>query len=181
MKVFLPTLSLAFKCTRRIQPAGFTNVLYPVNSAVIYNSRMRAQMYDECKDECSLSANYTYPRRQKALLIVLLALTLLQPSLMTTTHTVYPSASTCASLPLDLTLPAGAVSANETSPLLPSKHMPRRAIFAWLNSFFDDNSGLLLVAASQFFFSGMNVSVKWLNSSDEPVPTLEVCVCTKAS
>jgi hypothetical protein len=29
-----PTLSLALKCTRRIQPAGFTNVLYPVNEAV---------------------------------------------------------------------------------------------------------------------------------------------------
>ena len=119
-------------------------------------------------------------RRQETLFIVLLASTLPQPSLMPTTHTVYSSASTrstsLSALSLDLALPAGAMSANETSPLLPSKHTPRRTIFAWWKSFFDDNLGLLLVAASQFFFSGMNVSVKWLNSSDEPVPTLEVCV-----
>ena len=37
-----------------------------------------------------------------------------------------------------------------------------------------DNTGLLLVAASQFFFSLMNVAVKKLNSLDKPVPTLEV-------
>jgi hypothetical protein len=33
---------------------------------------------------------------------------------------------------------------------------------------------MLLVVASQFFLSAMNVSVKFLNSLDEPVPTLEV-------
>jgi hypothetical protein len=43
-----------------------------------------------------------------------------------------------------------------------------------LSSFLNDNSGLLLVAASQFFFSAMGISVKWLNSLDKPVPTLEV-------
>ena len=45
-----------------------------------------------------------------------------------------------------------------------------------MSAFIDENSGLLLVAASQFFFSGMNLSVKLLNGLDEPVPTLEVSV-----
>ncbi|KAF4621973.1 hypothetical protein D9613_009250 [Agrocybe pediades] len=36
------------------------------------------------------------------------------------------------------------------------------------------NTGLLLVAASQAFFSLMNVAVKKLNSIDPPVPTLEL-------
>ena len=44
-----------------------------------------------------------------------------------------------------------------------------------VSTFSDKNAGLLLVAASQFFFSGMNISVKWLSSLDEPIPTLEVC------
>ncbi len=48
---------------------------------------------------------------------------------------------------------------------------PRRSA---LSSFVDDNAGLLLVAASQFFFSAMNVLVKLLTSLDEPVPMLEV-------
>jgi len=43
-----------------------------------------------------------------------------------------------------------------------------------LSAFFDKNAGLSLVVASQFFFSGMNVCVKWLNSLDEPVPILEL-------
>lgn len=38
----------------------------------------------------------------------------------------------------------------------------------------DSNTGLLLVAASQFFFSVMNLAVKKLNSIDLPVPALEV-------
>lgn len=37
-----------------------------------------------------------------------------------------------------------------------------------------NNKGLLLVAASQFFFSLMNLSVKKLNSLNPPVPALEV-------
>lgn len=40
--------------------------------------------------------------------------------------------------------------------------------------FVDDNAGLMLVGASQFFLSAMNVAVKVLNSLDEPVPTLEL-------
>ena len=38
------------------------------------------------------------------------------------------------------------------------------------------NTGLLLVVASQAFFSLMNVSVKVLNSIDPPVTVLEVCL-----
>jgi|SRR6266404_3150472 len=106
---------------------------------------------------------------------------------MATTHPVGLSASQSAFFPPDPEFPAGGEGANasmpdasETSPLLRHKQTPRRNISEWWkssrSSFFEDNLGLLLVAASQFFFSAMNVSVKWLNSSDEPVPTLEVCL-----
>ena len=67
---------------------------------------------------------------------------------------------------------------DETSPLLgtnatkPSHSQRWHSLFA----FFDKNAGLSLVAASQFFFSAMNICVKWLNSLDEPVPILEVRV-----
>ncbi|KAH8981193.1 drug/metabolite transporter superfamily [Lactarius hatsudake] len=40
--------------------------------------------------------------------------------------------------------------------------------------FVDNNAGLMLVGASQFFLSAMNVAVKLLNSLDKPVPTLEL-------
>lgn len=43
-----------------------------------------------------------------------------------------------------------------------------------VKGFVANNAGLLLVAASQGFFSLMNVAVKKLNSIDPPVPTLEV-------
>ncbi|KAI9459250.1 hypothetical protein BJY52DRAFT_1149260 [Lactarius psammicola] len=74
--------------------------------------------------------------------------------------------------------PDGADIPEETSPLLQPEPAPRRTISerwksAW-SSFLDDNLGLFLVVASQFFFSAMNMSVKWLNSSDEPVPILEI-------
>lgn len=70
---------------------------------------------------------------------------------------------------------------DEASPLLNGRNSqePQRNI--WFvtkmsaSAFLDNNAGLLLVAASQFFFSAMGMSVKWLNSLDEPVPTLEVC------
>ena len=83
----------------------------------------------------------------------------------------------------DSDLPAngeGPPQPNEASPLLKPKQAhadqssnPKR----WrsvLSSFFDVNAGLLLVAASQIFFSAMNLSVKVLNSLDEPVSTFEV-------
>ncbi|KAI9439322.1 hypothetical protein H4582DRAFT_1948460 [Lactarius indigo] len=69
---------------------------------------------------------------------------------------------------------------DEVSPLLKHKRthahgqtISERWCTAW-SFFLDDNSGLLLVAASQFFFSAMNIAVKWLNSLDDPVPTLEL-------
>ena len=59
--------------------------------------------------------------------------------------------------------------ADETAPLLTPKLTHARR-----SSFFDDNAGLLLVAASQVFVSAMNLTAKVLKSVDEPVPTLEV-------
>jgi hypothetical protein len=72
----------------------------------------------------------------------------------------------------------GLAEPDETSPLLRTNHTHRRwhSVRSSVSVFFDDNAGLLLVAASQLFFSGMNISVKWLNSLDEPVPMLEVRV-----
>jgi hypothetical protein len=79
----------------------------------------------------------------------------------------------------------GSADLNETTPLLRTNR-PRVLQWNYLewwsparsaaSAFVDENSGLLLIAASQFFFSGMNLSVKLLNSLDEPVPTLEVGV-----
>jgi hypothetical protein len=43
-----------------------------------------------------------------------------------------------------------------------------------LREFFKHNKGLFIIAASQFFFSLMNLSVKFLTALNEPVPTLEV-------
>jgi len=61
------------------------------------------------------------------------------------------------------------------------KHKLRHRVFERWDSartlvsiFVDNNAGLMLVGASQFFLSAMNVAVKVLNSLDEPVPTLEV-------
>lgn len=60
---------------------------------------------------------------------------------------------------------------DEVSPLLG----PKRTQWSTArSSFLENNSGLLLVAAAQFFFSAMGIAVKWLNSLDDPVPTLEV-------
>lgn len=50
-----------------------------------------------------------------------------------------------------------------------------------VSTFFDKNAGLSFIVASQFFFSAMNVCVKWLNSLDEPVPVLEVRVGSRRS
>jgi hypothetical protein len=73
----------------------------------------------------------------------------------------------------------GLADPDETSPLLGTNsaralqpsHSER---WHFLSAFFDKNAGLSLLIASQFFFSAMNVCVKWLNSLDEPVPILEV-------
>lgn len=80
----------------------------------------------------------------------------------------------------DLTAHGESPLSDETSPLLKPKntHAHQSSIPGkWrsaLSSFFDDNAGLLLVVGAQVFFSAMNLSVKVLNSLDEPVPTLEV-------
>jgi hypothetical protein len=93
---------------------------------------------------------------------------------MTSTCPIHAS-TTCSSSNSDL--PVSGDGPHETSPLLKAKDAnltqtgPRRSA---LLSFFDENAGLLLVAASQLFASAMNLSVKVLNSLDEPVPTLEV-------
>jgi hypothetical protein len=55
----------------------------------------------------------------------------------------------------------------------------RLAVITAVSAFLGKNSGLLLVAISRFFNAGMNISVKLLNSSDDPMPTLEVCVDPK--
>jgi hypothetical protein len=75
----------------------------------------------------------------------------------------------------------GTVDPDKTSPLLrtngtratqPSHSKVRHSLSAFFDS--DKNAGLSLLVASQFFFSGMNMCVKWLNSLGEPVPILEV-------
>jgi hypothetical protein len=73
----------------------------------------------------------------------------------------------------------GLADPDETSPLLGTNSA--RALQSShykhsLSTFFDKNAGLSLVAASQFFFSAMNICVKWLNSLYEPIPILEVRV-----
>lgn len=45
---------------------------------------------------------------------------------------------------------------------------------ASLKELYEHNVGLLLIAASQLFMTFMNISVKFLNEIDVPVPTLEV-------
>ncbi|CAE7119239.1 unnamed protein product [Rhizoctonia solani] len=53
---------------------------------------------------------------------------------------------------------------------------PNRA--SAMREFIKDNQGLFIIAASQFFFSLMNLSVKFLTAIGEPVPTLEI-VCVR--
>lgn len=79
----------------------------------------------------------------------------------------------------DLPAPGeGPLLSDETSPLLKPTQAHQKSIpgtrRSALSSFFDDNAGLLLIVASQVFFSAMNLSVKVLNSLDEPVPTFEL-------
>ncbi|KAL5638949.1 hypothetical protein ACGC1H_003351 [Rhizoctonia solani] len=46
--------------------------------------------------------------------------------------------------------------------------------FSAAKEFVLNNKGLFIIAASQFFFSLMNLSVKFLTAIGEPVPTLEI-------
>lgn len=51
---------------------------------------------------------------------------------------------------------------------------PLRRLHLGTREIIQNNTGMLLIAASQAFFSLMNVAVKKLNSLDQPVPALEV-------
>ncbi|KAI9450019.1 hypothetical protein BJY52DRAFT_208711 [Lactarius psammicola] len=99
--------------------------------------------------------------------------------MMKTTRSVYSSATLYAP---NSDLPPsreGPPIPDVTSPLL----QPTYTYGPWcsaLSSFFDDNTGLLLVAASQIFLTVMNMSVKLLNSLDEPVPTFELVLVQMA-
>ena len=95
------------------------------------------------------------------------------------------SAPLSASDPESLAIRDGLTEPDETTPLLRTNRA--RLLLSngsgWWSSarsavstFSDKNAGLLLVAAAQFFLTGMNFSVKWLNGLDKPVPTLEVCI-----
>ncbi|KAF8476334.1 hypothetical protein DFH94DRAFT_758614 [Russula ochroleuca] len=94
---------------------------------------------------------------------------------MTTTYSARtPQSPTRPELPTNRD---GLIDSDETSPLLPTNSAKYSHSETWRSSvstFFDENAGLSLVAASQFFFSGMHICVKWLNSLDEPVPMLEL-------
>lgn len=85
-----------------------------------------------------------------------------------------------------LSPPNGALSPApaETSPLLDPGRMPGRNISKrWKyarSSFLDANFGLFLVATAECFVAAMNMTVKLINTSDEPVPTLEVCDIPRA-
>src|ERR1700761_1992118 len=96
---------------------------------------------------------------------------------MTTVAPFYTPVTRYASL----SPPNGALAGipEETSPLLdpgrtPGQNISKRWKYA-RSSFLDANFGLFLVATAECFVAAMNMTVKLLNSSDEPVPTLEVC------
>jgi hypothetical protein len=66
---------------------------------------------------------------------------------------------------------------DEASPLLQdgrARQSLSERCHSALSAFMGKNAGLLLVAASQFFFAVSNVFVKWLNGLDDHVPILEV-------
>lgn len=69
---------------------------------------------------------------------------------------------------------------DETSPLLQtesalkSRHGLSERWHSTESAFLDGNAGLFLIAGSQLFFALSNVTVKWLNGSDEHIPMLEV-------
>jgi len=98
---------------------------------------------------------------------------------MTTAHSINPSESCSPLSSSGPGLPEEAVP-DEMSPLLQtgSTFKSRRSHSeGWLSTapaFLDRNAGLFLIAASQLFFALSNVTVKWLNGSDEQIPMLEV-------
>jgi len=74
-----------------------------------------------------------------------------------------------------LSPPDGGETPEETSPLLePGRTTGQKQWSFARSSFLDANLGLLLIATAECFVSAMNMTIKLLNSSDEPVPILEV-------
>jgi len=73
---------------------------------------------------------------------------------------------------------------DETSPLLPvqpesvlksrAQQSLSERCHSTVPAFLDTNAGLLLIVASQFLFAASNITVKWLNRSDDHIPMLEV-------
>lgn len=72
----------------------------------------------------------------------------------------------------------GDISDSEDEFFSPRKVSPLEGARFRCRVFVRVNSGLLLVAASQAFFSLMYSSVKVLNSIDPPVSAIQVCVCS---
>ena len=62
-------------------------------------------------------------------------------------------------------------------------HLGAKTIITKVRKLVANNSGLLLVTASQAFFALTNVAVKELNSLNPPVPALQVCliICSARS
>lgn len=108
------------------------------------------------------------------------------PPIMKATRSTCNTVAQGAAPPSDSELSGGGPPVpDEASPLLhrrDSREPHPNTLWRWFSesarpsasAFIDKNAGLLLVAASQFFFSAMGISVKWLNSLDESVPTLQV-------
>jgi hypothetical protein len=67
------------------------------------------------------------------------------------------------------------IPSSSSSPVHTGKRARLHEVFSSLKIVYQRNVGLLLVVASQMFFSLMNVAVKKLNSIDPPVSALEVC------
>ena len=110
---------------------------------------------------------------------------------MTTAHSVPTTEVYGPQSPSSPGLPVsrdGLADLDELSPLLGTNrtHAIQSSQSEWWHSarssvskFLDKNAGLSLIVVSEFFFSAMNVCVKWANSLDEPVPILEVRVTSK--
>lgn len=99
---------------------------------------------------------------------------LFTPFIMTTKNPLYTPTARYTSL----SPPNSTSTPGETSPLLDPGCTPgRTSSKRWRSvpsSFLDANIGLFFVATAECFVSAMNMTVKLINSSDEPVPILEV-------
>jgi hypothetical protein len=108
---------------------------------------------------------------------------------MTTAHSVRTTEVYGPQSPSSPDLPVsrdGLADPDEISPLLGTNRTPASQSERWhhsarasVSAFLDKNAGLSLIVASDFFFSAMNICVKWINSLDEPVPILEVRLTSK--